>query len=96
VSGRGKWGRGGGEWDLGLGGHDAERDGVGPPKPPLLPFTSANSSYPLSSSPTPPGYLAHLAAFRGKLMLDMPDSGSESSRGSGGDRPRPLLTIQVR
>jgi hypothetical protein len=42
----------------------------------------------------PPGYLAHLAAFRGRLMLDVPDSGSESSRGSGGGKPRPLLTIK--
>lgn len=39
------------------------------------------------------GYLAHLAAFRGRLMLDVPDSASESSRGSGGGKPRPLLTI---
>ncbi|GBF95153.1 hypothetical protein Rsub_07737 [Raphidocelis subcapitata] len=46
-----------------------------------------------SVSYPPPCYLAHLAAFRGRLMLDVPDSGSESSRGSGGGKPRPLLTI---
>ena len=27
-------------------------------------------------------------------MLDIPDSGSESSRGSSGGQPRPLLTIR--
>lgn len=43
--------------------------------------------------PATPADLAHLAAFRGRLMLDVPDSGSESSRGSGGGRPRPLLSI---
>ncbi|KAI8462417.1 MAG: ribonuclease H-like domain-containing protein, partial [Monoraphidium minutum] len=42
----------------------------------------------------PPPYLAHLAAFRGRLMLDVPDSASESSRGSGGGKPRPLLSIR--
>ena len=26
-------------------------------------------------------------------MMDIPDSGSESSRGSGGSKPRPLLSI---
>ena len=41
-----------------------------------------------------PSDLAHLAAFRGRLMLDIPDSGSESSRGSGGSKPRPLLSIR--
>ncbi len=46
-----------------------------------------------SVSYPPPCYLAHLAAFRGRLMLDVPDSGSESSRGSGDGRPRPLLSI---
>ncbi len=43
---------------------------------------------------TTTGYLAHLAAFRGKLMLDAPDSGSESSRGSGGSRPRSVVSIR--
>jgi eukaryotic translation initiation factor 2C len=47
-----------------------------------------------SVSYPPPCYLAHLAAFRGKLMLDVPDSGSESSRGSGGSRPRASVSIR--
>ena len=46
----------------------------------------------LAPTPSPPD-LAHLAAFRGRLMMDIPDSGSESSRGSGGSKPRPLLSI---